>query len=583
VLAAAAAAAHLRLLLDCARQNFVTLDEAAHIASGLEQWGAGDFGAYRVNPPLARMIATWPVLFLQPRLPARLGSAPAWYRSEFAMGDHFATANAGSYREIVFLARLAGIGWSLLGCWLIHRWVRTTYGNSAGLFALCLWCFSPDVLAHASLVTPDIPATVAGLGATYAFWSYLDRPNTARATVAGIVLGIAELTKFTLLLLYAIWPLLYLVHRRGLPAKARPTGMATLCHALVIGALSGLVINAGYGFQGTLQPLGQIPFISRALSGQVTAGEPGNRFAGTILARLPVPLPADYVRGIDVQRVDFESGHRLSYLGGEWRFPGWWYWYLYALAVKLPLGFIALVLASVAASFWGSRHPTGGPVDTASLLAAFAVLCFVSSQSGYTNHVRYVLPMLPFLIIVTAKLACPDIARGRKMRTVAWCLAALAAASSLRVHPHELSHFNELAGGPANGSEHLIDSNIDWGQDLLFLKTWLDEHPAARPLYLAYFNIVDPQIAGVQFELPPFTERRHCMPPAPDDGGPPLPPGYYAISVNYLRDHRLVAAHNGHGRRVPVPPNAFAYLRRLEPIGRAGYSILIFHIPPDGG
>src|SRR5439155_22186730 len=67
---------------------------------------------------------------------------------------------------------------------------------------------------------------------------------------------------------------------------------------------------------------------------------------------------------------------------------------------------------------------------------------------------------------------------------------AASIASSLAVFPHSLSYFNELAGGPENGPAHLLDANIDWGQDLLELKRWSDAHPAARPFHLAYFRPV---------------------------------------------------------------------------------------------
>src|SRR5205823_7999770 len=81
---------------------------------------------------------------------------------------------------------------------------------------------------------------------------------------------------------------------------------------------------------------------------------------------------------------------------------------------------------------------------------------------------------------------------------------AWGAVSSLSVYPHSLAYFNEVAGGPENGHDHLVNSNIDWGQDLLYLKAWLDEHPEARPLGVAYCNVVGPQLGGIkEFDLPP--------------------------------------------------------------------------------
>src|SRR6266446_7036963 len=84
---------------------------------------------------------------------------------------------------------------------------------------------------------------------------------------------------------------------------------------------------------------------------------------------------------------------------------------------------------------------------------------------------------------------------------VAICLC-WATAGSLYYAPHSLSYFNEIAGGPDNGAEHLVDSNLDWGQDLFFLKKWYDAHPQARPFYLVYFGAMDPRCVGIEFVLP---------------------------------------------------------------------------------
>jgi hypothetical protein len=149
--------------------------------------------------------------------------------------------------------------------------------------------------------------------------------------------------------------------------------------------------------------------------------------------------------------------------------------------------------------------------------------------------------------------------------------------SSLQVYPCSLSYFNELAVGPANGHRHLVDSNIDWGQDALRLKEWLDDHPEARPLRLAYFNTVDPRIIGLEFSLaepgpngvftrdPDYT--RHLGPQ----------PGYVAISVNFL-EGMPGRAPDGRGNWHVVAPHTYAYLRNFQSIARAGYSIYIYHI-----
>jgi hypothetical protein len=291
-----------------------------------------------------------------------------------------------------------------------------------------------------------------------------------------------------------------------------------------------------------------------------------NRFQGTWLAGVPVPVPKNYLMGIDLQKWDFER-KMWSYLRGEWRLGGWWYYYLYALAIKEPLGTWVLVFLAAGVTLWAggiSRGPhppplTAGPWrysagwrDELVLLApAAVVLTLVSSQTGFNHHLRYVLPIFPFVFIWASKVARAVELEHWKIASVAGAALIWSVGSSLYYYPHSLSYFNELVGGPKGGHYHLGNSNIDWGQDLFYLKDWLDEHPEATPLRLAYdMPLVDPKLAGVE-----YTGR----PPAGAE------PGWHAVSVNQI--------HNRSGE--------YEYFLQFEPVAMAGYSIYIYHITLD--
>lgn len=343
-----------------------------------------------------------------------------------------------------------------------------------------------------------------------------------------------------------------------------------------------LVINLGYEFSGTGKPLREFAFVSRALGGGPAAEsarmEPGGRFGSGWFGAAPVPVPAEYLRGIDVQRSEFERGHP-SYLAGQWQHHGWWYYYLYGLAVKVPLGVWGLVLWSVGLTL--ARWRGGRWADDLTLwLPALAVLTLVSSQTGFNHHLRYVLPMYPFVAVSVGKLACFPRAGHWAARALLAALVLWAAGSSLAVHPHYLSYFNEVAGGPNNGHNHLVDSNIDWGQDLLFLKAWLDQHPEARPLGLAYFNFIDPQILGIDYRLPPKAPgyRVAIDPKYLREFGPH--PGYYALDVFLVRGGSF-SIPNGNGGLAPIELHEYEYFRHFRPIAKAGYSIFIYHITPE--
>ena len=572
---------HLGLLGWALWSNSVTIDEVGHIPAGVSYWQTGRFSLYRVNPPLPRLLATLPVLLARPRVDHRHWTDAPGDRPEWEVGRDFAAANRANYMELVRLARLAGLLWSALGALVVYRWAGQLYGPGAACLGLVLWCFEPTILGHAPLATTDLPATVAGLAATFAFWLYLRRPALRGAVLAGALLGVAQLSKFTMLVLYGLWPLLAWVQLGRSTATDRRSGrIRAAAHAATILGVSLLVLNLGYGFTGTGRPLGSFRFVSRRLIGPEgdwgAARAADNRFAATGLAPLLVPVPADYLLGIDEQARDFE-GRIASYLGGVWRNVGWGDFYLAALAVKWPLGLWGLVLWNGGATLSG-RIPGLSRRDEWSLGLAFVVpFAFVSAQVGMSIHFRYALPAVPFALVSTAKLARLARDAGRTARAVLAVLIAGQLVSVLSVAPHWISYFNEAVGGPEHGDDHLIDSNIDWGQDLLHLRHWLDDHPEARPLHLACFQIIDPDLCGIRYDLPvPWPIER---PATPAGGAWPGPaPGYYAISVNLLRG-AIAPVPDGHGGVFQTPDRrSFAYFGGLQPIARAGYSIRIYHL-----
>jgi hypothetical protein len=580
---------HACLLLHSLRQNYVVVDEVGHLPAGLSHWDTGTYGAYRVNPPLWRILAVLPVLAARPERDYRhlsLNDRPG-ERSEWFLGTAFAASNEVRYFDLVCLARLAGVCWSLAAALVIYRWARDLYGKRSALVAMVIWCIGPNTLTHAQLLTPDMPAAAAGVIATYCFWRYVKKPSFGIACLCGVLLGVAQLTKYTMLVLYLLWPLMAVLawwkHRTdppvGIPRRK------TLLQLLLMFCISILVINAGYEFSGTGRPLGEYSFVSRALGGEPANGRSdfrngrsGNRFAGTWAGSYPIPLPADYVLGIDVQKRDFEAG-LASYLSGKWQHQGWWYYYLYALAVKVPIGLLILVMWSTLLTLGGHTCSANWREESILAFSALSILVLVSAQTGFNHHLRYVLPMFPFVVISASKVGFFLAYKRWKSGIVVLLLLAWFTTSSLCIHPHYLSYFNEAAGGPDKGHDHLVDSNIDWGQDLLFLKKWLQENPEAQPLGLAYFNVIDPRLVGINYSLPPCgptevsSTRNH-------NGflidGPR--PGYHAISVNYLRGFSGFPPPDGAGGYANLPPNAFVYFHHFRPIAKAGYSIFIYHV-----
>ena len=596
--------AHVLLACDTARHASVTIDEFAHLPAGITYWQQGTFVLYHHNPPLSKLLAALPVLASHPVVDysgswalARMeGRAP----NPADFGAEFMRANATRYVTLFARARAVMIALSAAGLLVVYQWGRELWGRPSGLLAAALWTFEPNLIAHAGLVTSDVAVTVLMVAAGWAFWRWLERHALRDGALAGLLFGLALLTKFTALLLFPVFAVLAAVYL-PLLAKPRPgRRLSPVVTGLPIPLLALFVLNLGYGFEGTGRTLGSFPFLSTTLTRPRTDGTPPrtpyafyrmiyaqrqNRFEGTWLGALRVPLPEQYVLGLDEQRFESNTGlpgggYAVS-LRGEVRRSGWWWYYLYALAVKTPIALWFIVGLSIGVAIL-RKEVRFGRDEIVLALPAVAVILAMSLMTGLDIGVRYVLPIFPFLFLGAARVMRPDVRKilGQPGR---WALGAggvWIVAGTLLVHPHELSYFNELAGGPANGHAHLLDSNLDWGQDLPGLRRWLQDQNITEPIDLAYFGSVDPALYGIRYQVPPRDPR--LVPPrrrVPSDAQP-LHAGLYAISVNFLEGlPQRVIAPDGSG--IPVDEGVYGYFRPLRPVARAGWSIWIFRLSPE--
>lgn len=556
-------------------------NEPGHLAAGVSNWQLGRFELYRVNPPLIRMTGALPVILAGAKTDWDAFDESPGARPIFTIGPDFFKANGERIFWLMTLARWACIPFSLIGGLVCFFWARSLYGEGAGLLALTLWCFSPNILAHGAFITPDAGATGMAVAATWLYWRWLKKSTWGRAIVAGCLLGIAELTKSTLILFFGLWPCLWVFwicihHSTGM----KPTYGRQVIQLTVILLIALHILNLGYGYDGSFRPLGKYEFVSSTLGGLHTESntkDARNRFHGTWLENIPVPLPAQYVMGIDIQKQDFER-ERQSFFRGKFYPHGFWYYYLYALAIKVPLGnWILALIAILVTLLQVQQGKWGNWKDELVLLSPLIlILVFVSSETDYNAHLRYILPIFPFGLIWISKSA-QIVTHLKSYRLLVIAVPLIwSVNSTLWIFPHSLSYFNELVGGPSHGYQHLINSNLDWGQDLHDLKSWLDEHPSSEPFYLAYYGLFAPQVAGIEFQLPP------AWPPSDKESedleDTTLVPGRYAISVNHIYGLDTLPPFNAKGETQYVDQTAYRYFLDLEPIARVGYSIHIFDI-----
>jgi 4-amino-4-deoxy-L-arabinose transferase-like glycosyltransferase len=451
-------------------------------------------------------------------------------------GRRFLEANRGRYLRLFLLARLAVIAAGLLAGLLLYRWARELFGVPAASIVTALFLLDPTVLAHGHIATLDVAAALGIALALYALRRAILAPSPRGFALAGAAWGAALAVKFTALLLLPVAAFLVALGPR------RPRLAAALDIALAV-SVALLTVNLAMGFSGSGRALGSYPFISgfaRSVQRALPAG-------------LPVPLPAAYVSGFDAQKLDTEGGEFPTYLFGAWSRDGRWYYDLAALAVKTPLPVLALFVAGL----WFLAR--GGLPRTEKLAIAAPIVALLVAMAFLNNlkiGVRYLLPAFPLLYLAGA--AVWPRAPGRRATAVALLLVLAQAVTAARIHPEYLSYFNAAAGGAAGGHRVLLDSNIDWGQDLYRVPAALARLGYAGKIGLLYFGHVDPALYGIDHEL---------VPPYPVAG-------VLAVSVNFLMGAEYTAVAPG-GGSAWVGGDHLAWLRGRSPVERCG-SIWIF-------
>jgi hypothetical protein len=551
---------HAALLAWSSAQQSPTPLEAAAIAAGLCQWRSGRHDSYRVNPPLVRLLAAIPAALHNAADDWRAHDGNTLSRTEFRVGEDFVSANAGAPFTYIREARWACMPLSVLGAWISWRWARDLYGDASGLVAATLWCFYPSILGHGALVSADVAASALGVGAGYYFWRWLRKPSLSHAAAATIFLGLAESCKLTWIVLFALWPVLWIVWRLAeIRVLLRRDWLVQAVQLLIVVMGAAWIVNVFYGFDGSFKRLGDYRFTSEMLSGRKAGSfdrPTGNRFAHCWLADLPVPLPADYIYGIDQQKRDFEAP-RWAYLAGKWRFGGWRHYYLYALAVKVPLGTWLLAALGAYLALFRPGYRGHCRDEAVVLLPALTVLAVASSQTAINEHFRYVLPAVAFALISISKVGrCFRLAHSR-LAAVAIAALVWSVGSSLYAYPHNLSYFNELVGGPRGGPLALLGSNVDWGQDLFYLRRWRDNHLGDGDFYVSLGGGCNQRLARID-----YTPVRLRTSSSGTQSLAPLRSGWCAVSVNSLYAH----------------DSSFKFLRLQRPAGLAGYSIYLYRI-----
>ena len=520
-----------------------THDEYWHVPVGLLNWKTGRFDFEPSNPPLLRMWATWPLLFTSADSPR---TEPTTDLNRF--GDDFLAANREHFDRYVVLARLPIILLTITAGALLARWAWAWHGPWAACLVTWLWSREPTVLAHGSLVTSDVGGAAFWIAALFAVWQFAQRPTTRNGVITGVLLGLAQAAKFTNVLLVPLVVGLWCVERWR-NGSVEPLARRAAWQRWGVLLLSAwLCLNLAYLFRGTGTSLRDFQFASQSA-----------RAWQQRLGSLPVPLPRDYVTGIDRQKAVMESDHAV-FLDGELSTTGFGHYYLMTLLYKWPHS-LHLLLLWTAIQTVCARGALAWRRRMWCLLPT-ALMLLVASSSGMQLGIRYVLPAIPLLLLFIGEIAAgwtwPQ-TRCRPLVVGAYLLLCDPWSS----HPEYLAYFNTLAGGSDGGRFHLLDSNLDWGQDLHELKRFVARKPQIQSMSLAYFGTLPPESVGLGTENPPTRQPQ---------------PGWHAVSVNFVMG-LPGGTRNGHGGiRAVYPGDDFSYFQFFKPKYRVGASIDVYHL-----
>lgn len=560
-----------------------TMDEQNHLTRGYAFLMTGDPRLSVEHPPLVNTLSALPLLLL-PDLHLDTNS-PAWQAGQwYAVADVFLWETNQDVTRMIFLARLP-IVWLTLALALVGFSLgRQMWGGNAAAITFTLLLFDPNILAHGRYTTTDAGGTLFLLLAVQGLWRMWSGKAVGREPLAvsqnsptasgqppaanrhlltaALTLGCAFASKLSTLGFVPIFFVLAVLPLYGegwsWSGAARRLGQLMLA-----GGLSLLVIWAIFGFEW-----GHYRFRSADLPWLVALNEQSG------------PLPT-FTVGLEQMVLLGQDSGRPTFLLGETSVSGFPLYFPIALLVKTPL---VTLVGWLMAAFWllRKRQSRGRALF---LLLPAVLFFFLMTQSSLNIGYRHLLPMLPFIYLLIGGLAgdfrltiddlrfwkrithhAPRTTLIPSLTLLPYLTALSLILIALWLYPSYLGYFNLLAGGPANGYNILVDSNVDWGQDLLRLKAWMAENGVAS-VKLAWFGTARPHYYGLTYEpLPGSPQNLHLWWDVPFDPLNP-PDGVYAISASMLWELPL-----------QDDKHVFTWFRAQEPTTRIGSSLFIYDV-----
>lgn len=626
---------HAGLATFASREKSTTADELAHVTGG---YTFNHWHDYRLHPENGILPQRWQAL------PAALGdtdypalTTPGWRKSVvWLVGYDFFHQSRNDPAWLLFTARAMNSLFGAATVLLVFFWSHRLWGPAGALVSAVFCALCPTMLAHSGLATSDMGMAFFFLAFLAAYWRHLHDGRWRVWWLSAALLGLAAVAKYTAVLLLPLAVVLALVRAlrpEPLVLAGRkfqtPFGRfgAIAASTAAQGLVALAVIWAFFGFRYSL--------FNPALPG----GEPnlpwnlllnfgGWKASFIQFCREWRLLPEGWLYGLAFVLQHAQA--RAAFLDGDYSILGWVEFFPKTFLYKTPLSLLAGLTASIVLLVLRLRvaarsQIAGHLYRVTPLLGLFMVYWMFSLTSHLNIGHRHILPTYPVLYIFCGALGWAVTRAWRQSwagglagtATIAGLLGWHAVVAA-NIHPHYLAYFSPAVGGPTEGYRHLVDSSLDWGQDLPALSKWLDAHrKPGEPVHVAYFGSDEParfvRDAVLMPRLSTFDRPRPwywCE------------PGLYAISATMLqqvympghaswteadeRKYQQLRLNDARFRALKSHPekqselmgsitplewsNAWAvyeqlrfarlcqYLRARRPEGMAGYSILIYRL-----
>lgn len=548
----------LNLVAVTARKS-ITSDELILIPAAYYHLVTDDFQLVNEHPPLCKLLAGLPLVFIQPNELAPEQTDPSLSRADrdWRYASHFWQDNRARFDTISFWARLPMIALTLALGVLIFVFARDLFGPRTALLAVALFALEPTILAHARVVQTDMPAAFGFFLSAFALHRYLRAPSWKLAGGIGAAAGVAMLGKYSMII---VGPILFVVFLVLL--WRQPRRRATLAAHAIVATLALLIfVNAGYFFHNRALTEIDSQWIATAFPSSSTT-------VLTSVRALKSVLPADFVMGVYWQLRHSRDGHAAGLLG-MYSQRGWWYYFPVAFALKTTIPFLLLSLSSLA---WGMYCLIWKRQwRLLVLLIPFVLYTVFMIMSPIDIGIRYYLPGYPFLFILSGALLDALLRKQTSRRArAAWATVVVIALSwmcvdMLRAYPNYMPYMNQLASSRPHWW-YLSDSNVEWGDEVKELGAYLRARGETRTRALLLGGYVTLGFYGVNYvdALAPEEES---------------PPRYTALGASFLNGS-TVPFYEVDGKRVSdqARVNTFDVFRHRTPEAVIGGSIYVYRM-----